>query len=101
MRQIKRKKWLIIPLALGAIAIFIELFKLLWNNVIPEVFHFEMINYWQSLGILLISKILFSGFGFKKGRDSFRKKHLRFAENLSTEEKMKLREEWRRRFSDR
>lgn len=35
---------------------------LLWNWLIPSLFNGPVINFWQALGILVLSKILF-GFG--------------------------------------
>ncbi|HVD96860.1 MAG TPA: hypothetical protein VNB90_01565 [Cytophagaceae bacterium] len=37
----------------------------LWNCLLPTLFGFPMITFWQALGILILSKILFGG--FKKG----------------------------------
>ncbi len=34
----------------------------LWNWLAPAVFGWHQINFWQALGILLLSKILFGGF---------------------------------------
>ncbi len=36
----------------------------LWNWLIPNIFHAESINFWQALGLLVLSKILFSSFNF-------------------------------------
>jgi hypothetical protein len=33
----------------------------LWNNILVDVLHVERINFWQALGILALSKILFTG----------------------------------------
>lgn len=35
---------------------------LLWNWLVPVLFAGQTINYWQALGLLVLSKILFSGF---------------------------------------
>ena len=37
----------------------------LWNWLVPELFKGPVINYWQTLGLLVLSKILFSGTGHK------------------------------------
>jgi len=97
MRKNMKKKIVIIPLVIVAFAIFTFLFQLLWNCIIPDVFGLNAINYWQSLGILIISKILFGGFGFKNNRTPFGPKRAPFTENLSEEERQKLREEWKSR----
>jgi len=39
---------------------------LLWNWLIPVIFGLAVINFWQALGLLTLSKILF-GFGGKRG----------------------------------
>ncbi len=53
-----------------SIAITIGVFLLgfvimhLWNWLMPELFtSAQTINYWQAMGLLLLSKILFGGFG--------------------------------------
>jgi hypothetical protein len=35
----------------------------LWNWLMPDIFGLKMITYWQALGLLVLGKILFSGFG--------------------------------------
>lgn len=35
----------------------------LWNWLMPDIFGLTTINYWQALGILLLAKIFFGGFG--------------------------------------
>lgn len=37
--------------------------KLLWNWLMPELFGLNKITYWQGAGILVLSRILFGGFG--------------------------------------
>jgi len=36
--------------------------KSLWNVLMPPIFGWHMITFWQGLGLLLLSKILFGGF---------------------------------------
>ncbi|MGD1104609.1 MAG: hypothetical protein ABSA59_21405 [Terriglobia bacterium] len=40
----------------------------LWNWLIPVIFGLHPISFWQALGLLVLSKILFSGF---RGRPGF------------------------------
>jgi hypothetical protein len=35
----------------------------LWNWLMPAIFGLTMITFWQAVGLLVLSKILFSGFG--------------------------------------
>jgi hypothetical protein len=40
----------------------------LWNWLVPDLFGGPVITFWQALGLLVLSKILFSGFGKGGGR---------------------------------
>lgn len=42
----------------------------LWNAVLPSLLHTNTITFWQSAGLLLLSRILFGGFHFRKPGDS-------------------------------
>ncbi|MCF8372110.1 MAG: hypothetical protein K9H64_10845 [Bacteroidales bacterium] len=77
-----------------AIAAFSFVTLLLWNWLIPVLFSGPVITFWQALGLLVLSKILFSGF-HKHGpgeshhstmRDHFMSKF----HKLSPEEKEKM-----------
>ena len=45
-----------------AVAIFGFLVMSLWNWLAPAVFGLRSITFWQALGLLILSKILFGGF---------------------------------------
>lgn len=53
--------------AIVAVAVFGFILMSLWNWLAPAVFGARTITYWQALGILILSKILFSGFGGRPG----------------------------------
>lgn len=36
---------------------------LLWNWLLPTLFGWHLITFWQALGLLALSRILFGGFG--------------------------------------
>jgi hypothetical protein len=40
---------------------------LLWNWLMPAMFGLTTIDYWQALGILVLSRVLFGNFGGKGG----------------------------------
>jgi hypothetical protein len=40
----------------------------LWNWLMPPVFGLHVISFWQALGLLLLSKLLFGGFRGRWGR---------------------------------
>ncbi len=59
----KPKKGLRIVFFLVIAAIFIAVFMWLWNALIPCIIGWSAINYWQAAGLLILSKLLFGGFG--------------------------------------
>lgn len=59
-----RKYFLFIPVAILAVtALFALCVMLLWNWLLPVLFGLPIITFWQSLGLLLLCKLLFGGFG--------------------------------------
>jgi len=63
-----RKRWYwIAPLAIVAIPLFIfiggEVVMHLWNWLLPPLFGWRMLTFWQALGLLALCRILFGGLG--------------------------------------
>ena len=50
------------------VAGFSAIVMLLWNWLMPLLFGLVTINFWQALGIFILARILFGGFGFNKGK---------------------------------
>ncbi|MBN2398732.1 MAG: hypothetical protein JXI33_00145 [Candidatus Aminicenantes bacterium] len=46
--------------------------KALWNWIMPAIFGLAVITYWQAFGIIILSKILFSGIHPYHGHDPHR-----------------------------
>lgn len=46
---------------------------LLWNELIPSLFHGPLITYWQSVGLLVLCRLLFRPFGGPHGGHKHRK----------------------------
>jgi hypothetical protein len=64
-----RWKWIfIVPAALLGIALFMfiggEVVRLLWNWLLPPLFGWRQITFWQALAMLALCRILFGGSGF-------------------------------------
>jgi hypothetical protein len=57
-----------VPLFLIVVALVSFLFMLLWNWLMPALFGLRLITFWQALGLLILSKILFSGVRGRSGR---------------------------------
>jgi hypothetical protein len=62
----RKRFFLIIPSIIGMIALFGLIFLYLWNWLMPALFRLPDITYLQGLGILLLSKIIFSGVGHRR-----------------------------------
>ena len=61
-------------LGIGGLILFTFVVMWLWNWLIPEIFNGPVLGYWQTLGLLVLSKILFSGVGHGS-RSSHRSKY--------------------------
>jgi hypothetical protein len=63
----RRKMIFIVPAAIVGIALFIfiggELVMHLWNWLLPMLFGWRVITFWQAVGILALCRILFGGLG--------------------------------------
>jgi len=99
---IKRNKWIFFVAPL-AIAVFIwiggEVVMHLWNWLLPMLFGWRQITFWQALGLLILCRILFGGFG-GHGNDRRSKSRRRLEdrwEGMTPEERDKLRQSLRGR----
>lgn len=75
----------------------------LWNWLMPGIFHLPAIGYWQSVGLLALSWILFGGFGWlgRPGRHGRHRSRLAERwEQMTREERDRLREGLRRPHGD-
>lgn len=82
-------------------AAFIALFgagvMLLWNNLVPELFHGPVLNYWQALGLLVLTHLLFRGGprgGHRWRREMWHRKMQEKLSGMTPEEKEKFFQEW-------
>lgn len=99
-KNIKTFKLLIIPFVIGMFFIVTAIVMWLWNALLPELLGAKSISYWQAMGILVLSKILFGGFHGKGCKQHHKMEYLNRHEALgewSDEEREKLREAWRNR----
>ena len=114
----KRRFWfgkavMILVFCAAFVMLFSFIVMSIWNAVLPAVLGVKVITFWQALGILVLSKILFSGFGGfhhkrEHFRNRFRQKMLNKWEKMTPEEKKKFKDELKNRcrtwggpFSDR
>jgi hypothetical protein len=61
----KKGMWIGKMVVLGILAIvaFTFITMYLWNWLVPTLFNGPIISFWQTMGLFILSKILFSGFG--------------------------------------
>jgi hypothetical protein len=78
------------------VAVLGGLVMLLWNWLMPALFSgVGIIDYWQALGLLLLSKILFGG-----GRGFFRG-HRHHPDSMTEEEREQLKRHFKSRWESR
>lgn len=106
MTRGRRKLYWIAPVAIPGIALFIfiggEIVMRLWNWLLPMLFGWRQITFWQAIGILALCRILFGSHGFRGARPDFRR---RFQERMDErwermmpEERERFRQSWRGRW---
>jgi hypothetical protein len=79
--------------ALLAAAVLGVVVMSLWNWLMPAVFALHRISFWQALGLLLLSKILFGGFRGRRGSPMhWRGRMMERWEQMTPEEREKFRE---------
>jgi hypothetical protein len=81
------------------IAIGVEIVKLLWNWLLPPLFGWPQITFWQALGMLALCRILFGGFGrHGSGRSTVRRRMEERCQSMTPEERERFRQRLRGRF---
>ncbi len=69
-----------------ALFAFSALLMVLWNALIPDIFGLTTINYWQALGLAVLSKMIFGGLPDRRSHD-FNERRERFWGNSPAREK--------------
>ncbi len=74
------------PVFLVGAAVFVTLggviVRALWNWLLPTLFGWPAITFWQALGLLLLCRILLGGFGIHGGRRWSREERDRFRQAI-------------------
>ena len=84
-------------------ALFVTLFSFfvmqLWNWLTPPLFGWHTITFWQAVGLLVLSKILFGGFRGGRGGPpwGWRRRMMERWDQMTPEEREKFRESFRGR----
>ncbi len=101
------RKLFIVPAAIAAVILFCfvggEIVMRLWNWLMPSLFGWHSITFWQAFGILALCRILFGSHGWRgRGHSNFRgrmKDRMRGRCNRMTPEERErfrqaMREQW-------
>ena len=92
-----RKKWIFLaPLVILGLLLFIaiggEVVRQLWNWLLPPLFGWRQITFWQALGMLALCRILFGGLGGHGGhRSKFRRRMAERWDCMTPEERERFR----------
>ena len=95
-----KKGLMILIFGIAAILVFGLVVMSLWNAILPAVLGVKAISFIQALGILLLSKILFGGFGGGRHKGGWRNKGRwmdmkdKFSA-MTPEEREKFKAEWK------
>ena len=88
-----RKMLMFAPLAIAGLALFTfiggEIVRRLWNWLMPAIFGWNEVTFWQALGLLVLCRILFGGFSGHGGKHSDR---------MTPEQRERFRQRMRDRF---
>ena len=95
-KSITRKIWKGITVLLMVIvgsAVLGFVVRELWNALMPGIFGWHTITFWQALGLLILSKILFGGFHrHGGGRRQWKNRMRERWDGMTPEEREKFRE---------
>ena len=82
----------IVLIALVAATVFGFVTMWLWNRLMPGIFGMHVITFWQALGLVILSKILFGGFHGRPGCSGrWRQRLIERWEQMTPEEREKFR----------
>ncbi|HEX3532302.1 MAG TPA: hypothetical protein VH988_35015 [Thermoanaerobaculia bacterium] len=102
MRPRFKRMMLIAPAALLGILIFCfiggEIVQHLWNWLLPSLFGWHELTFWQALGLLALCRIFFGRFGWRgHGRSEFRRRMAERWERMTPEERERFQQGMRGR----
>jgi hypothetical protein len=90
-----KKKWILIAPVLVALFIFVggEIVLHLWNWLLPTLFGWRLITFWQAVGLLALCRVLFGGFGGRgMHRSGLRRRMAERWGQMTPEEREKFRQ---------
>lgn len=97
-----RRLLFIAPLAILGLLVFVAigggLVLQLWNWLLPPLFGWREITFWQALGLLALCRILFGGHGWRGSvRSNIRRRMEERCQRMTPEERERFRQRLRAR----
>src|SRR5438270_13981294 len=92
-RLVRFSRCVVFGVAIAALLSFVVM--QLWNHLLPEIAGIHSITFWQALGLLILSKILFGG--FRRGGPpawGWKRRMAERWEKITPEEREKFRSGW-------
>ena len=98
----RKRRFFFLPVFLVGLFAMSAIVMFLWNAVIPDMSGLLPLTYWQAMGILILSRILFSGFrfgGHHRHRPPFMHPPLKNKlMQMNDEEREQFKNQWKERF---
>lgn len=91
-----RRRWLFVPAAIAGVLLFAVIggvvVRELWNWLLPSLFGWPALTFWQALGLLALCRILFGRFGGRGFRPGYSRRHMAARwERMTPEERERFR----------
>lgn len=86
------------PLFFLFVALGVFVVQQLWNGLLPALFGWPRVSFWQALGLLALCRILFGGISFSDSGGSSRRRRLERWRAMTPEEQERYRQSWRGRW---
>ncbi len=99
---VRRNPWIFVaaPVGIALVAtLFGEVVMHLWNWLLPGLFGWHQITFWQALGLLLLCRMFFGSWRGGHDRSKHRCEKRNAWERMTPEEREKFRQEMRARWS--
>lgn len=94
----ERNRFFLAPLILVAIAGFGLVTMWLWNALLPQILHLPQISFWQAIGLLVLSRLLFGFSPPWRGNHNHNRNHLREKwEHMNPEQREEFKNHLRQR----
>lgn len=97
------RKLFFLPLFLIAFLSLSVIVMLLWNWIIPSITSFGALSYWKAMGLLVLTRILFGGFHFKRHHHKMQhhiEQHAAFKDKfmaMNDDERQQFKNQWKQR----